>query len=82
MCLAYGRDRGEEDIEPRTVGSIEEWLDKGGQEYNYLWDGKEWLVDCGYTNQEKLIRLMPSRECRMMNVANLLEHFAKEREQE
>jgi hypothetical protein len=38
----YGRDRGENGTEPRTHAD-ESTLQ--GEDYNYLWDGKKWLVD-------------------------------------
>lgn len=41
-CLAFGRDRGEEDVAARTHPA-EAWPDYG-QEYEYLFDGGEWLV--------------------------------------
>lgn len=39
MCLAYGRDRGETDIEARITEDESEFMD---QEYSYLWNGAEW----------------------------------------
>ena len=39
MCLAYGRDRGDTDIEARIAEGVYEFRD---QTYSYLWDGKSW----------------------------------------
>ena len=43
-CLAYGRDRGEVDVEAREYDDIPSWIDDM-EEYAYLWNGKEWLVN-------------------------------------
>ena len=43
-CLAYGRDRGEVDVEARDYDDIPSWIDDM-EEYAYLWNGKEWLVN-------------------------------------
>lgn len=58
-CLAYGRDRGESDVDAQQHESVEDWLNKG-QEYNYLWQGSEWLVSCGRTHGElrSLVQVM------------------------
>ena len=45
QCLFYGRDRGESNTECRDYASIAEWVEQGGQEYNYLWTGKQWVVN-------------------------------------
>ena len=45
MCTFYGRDRGESDQEAPTFQNITEWIYEYGQEYNYLWNGQEWLVN-------------------------------------
>lgn len=50
-CVAYGRDRGEEDVAARTYDNVQMWLDNG-EEYNYLWDGSEWHVAGYVTNHE------------------------------
>lgn len=42
-CLAYGRDRGETNVEAGQHASVKAWLNRG-QEYNYLWTGSEWEV--------------------------------------
>lgn len=44
-CTAYGRDGGEIDSGARQYVNLTMWLDDLGQEYNYLWDGTEWLVN-------------------------------------
>jgi hypothetical protein len=43
--LFYGRDRGETGVDPREYETIADWIAGVGQEYNYLWNGKEWLVN-------------------------------------
>ena len=43
-CVAYNRDRNESDVAAKTYDNVQMWLDHFGQEYNYLWDGTEWLV--------------------------------------
>lgn len=48
-CLAYGRDRNESDVAAKTYDNVRAWLDNG-QEYNYLWDGTEWLVSGSETD--------------------------------
>ena len=42
-CLAYGRDRGETDVEADVYENVNTWLARG-EEYNYLWTGSEWEV--------------------------------------
>ena len=44
-CLAYGRDRGEDEIDALVHANVEEWLGfrKGNCcEYGYLWNGTSW----------------------------------------
>jgi hypothetical protein len=41
QCLAYGRDRGETNIDAVTHSSIAEFLAEG-EEYNYLWRDNQW----------------------------------------
>ena len=44
-CLAYGRDRGEENIEVMTHRDVHEWItDRQGSgcDYGYLWNGEWW----------------------------------------
>lgn len=55
-CVAYGRDRDEEDVAARTYSNVQAWLNNG-QEYNYLWDGSEWYVSC-YSTKQKLRSLV------------------------
>ena len=43
-CLFYGRDRGETGVEPRDYNDIPSWIDDM-EEYAYLWNGHEWLVN-------------------------------------
>ena len=52
-CLAYGRDRHEDDVDAKTYENVQAWLDNGSQEFNYLWDGTEWLVS-GYVTDDEL----------------------------
>ena len=45
QCVAYGRDRGEINIEAQTYASWSELLDAFGQSYDYLFvPGQGWLV--------------------------------------
>ena len=50
-CLAYGRDRGEENIEAR-IGDTDDFLD---QEYNYLFVNGEWKCFTG-TGSELVLK--------------------------
>jgi hypothetical protein len=50
-CLAYGRDRGESDVDAQQYASVEDWLSQG-EGYDYLWDGAEWLVNTYHTHGE------------------------------
>lgn len=44
-CNAYGRDRGEKDVEAKTYTSHDDLLREMGQEYDYLFTpGKGWTV--------------------------------------
>lgn len=48
--IYYGRDRGEQNTLARNYYLFTEVLKKEQQEYNYLFDGKEWLcVECPLT---------------------------------
>ena len=38
-CLAYGRDRGENDVEAKTAESISDMI---WQDYHYVWVNGEW----------------------------------------
>jgi hypothetical protein len=42
-CMAYHRDRGEE-LRISTYNDIPSWI-ADMEEYAYLWNGKEWLVN-------------------------------------
>jgi hypothetical protein len=46
QCVAYGRDRGETNIEPRTCHNWRQFIAENGQEYDYLYDVAEqrWRV--------------------------------------
>lgn len=55
-CVAYNRDRNESDVDAKTYDNVQMWLDNG-QEYNYLWDGTEWLVS-GYVTDGELRSLV------------------------
>lgn len=44
VCIAYGRDRGEKNIDAKTLAEEEEFYNNG-EEYNYLWKNGEWYVD-------------------------------------
>ena len=38
-CLAYGRDRGESDVEAETSETLSDMI---WQEYHYVWDNGKW----------------------------------------
>lgn len=49
-CLAYGRDRGETDVDAKTFEDVKTWVESMASswcEYFYLWDGRDWLVSNG-----------------------------------
>ena len=49
-CLAYGRDRGETDVEAKTFDDVKTWVESMANswcEYFYLWDGRDWIVTNG-----------------------------------
>jgi hypothetical protein len=46
QCLAYGRDRGEEDVAARNHAS-NDWPDSG-QDYEYIWRVGTWYVRESY----------------------------------
>jgi len=47
QCVAYARDRGEQDVEAATHDNWDELLEAFGQEYDYLFvPGKGWCVRC------------------------------------
>ena len=48
--LAYGRDRGETDVEAKTFDDVKTWVESMANswcEYFYLWDGRDWIVSNG-----------------------------------
>ena len=45
-CVFYGRDRGEQNVEPRMFDDFFEYKQEANfEEYNYLWRDGEWLVE-------------------------------------
>ena len=47
ITLAYGRDRGETDVDAITHPDVESWAEDregAGCEYGYLWNGNDWEV--------------------------------------
>lgn len=45
QCKAYGRDRGEKDVDAATFNSYADLVEQIGQEYDYLFTpGKGWTV--------------------------------------
>jgi len=44
VCVFYGRDRGETGVETREYDDIPSWIEDM-EEYAYLWDGNDWLVN-------------------------------------
>jgi hypothetical protein len=45
ITLAYGRDRGETDVEARYHPDVDSWLEfreRSGCEYGYIWTGDNW----------------------------------------
>lgn len=50
-CVSYKRDRNNPDVNAHTYENVKVWL-KDGEEYNYLWNGTEWLVAGYVTNHE------------------------------
>jgi len=44
VCVFYGRDRGETGVETREYDDVPSWIDDM-EEYAYLWNGTEWLVN-------------------------------------
>jgi hypothetical protein len=41
VCVFYGRDRGDNDSESVTYQDLQDYMGDS-EEYNYLWNGKEW----------------------------------------
>ena len=55
QCVAYGRDRGEKNVDARTCSSWDQLISDFGQEYDYLFQlGKGWTVRyfAGWENAE------------------------------
>jgi hypothetical protein len=55
QCVAYGRDRGEKDVDAATFASHAELIEQIGQEYDYLFTpGAGWTVRyfSGWENAE------------------------------
>lgn len=50
-CTAYGRDREENDMVSENWTDAKEWLSEVGEEYNYLFDGDNWFVSEGETDE-------------------------------
>jgi len=42
-CCAYGRDRGETDVESRMTDSVEEYLQEDTEEYTYVFFDGVWM---------------------------------------
>jgi len=48
VCVAYGRDRGETDVDYKMVNDVKEYLQKGaGVDHLYLFDPtiNKWMID-------------------------------------
>ena len=52
VCVAYGRDRGESNVEAQTLCSRRAFFRAYEQEYNYLFVDGKWLVSTGGEYQE------------------------------
>ena len=46
ICLAYGRDRGDEGLEAKPYHNVEDFL-KDGLRYNYVFKRGKWYVNGG-----------------------------------
>ena len=55
-CVAYGRDRGEKNIDA-IIHPKGNWPDSG-QEYEYLWTGREWKVRGKYAKPRRWTALL------------------------
>ena len=53
--VAYIRDRGETDVEAKIYDTYDE-VPK--QDYNYLWNGKQWLVSNSELNKKPLKQML------------------------
>lgn len=55
ICVYYGRDRGDPGQEPRDL-PLEDFRE---EEYAYLWDGSQWLVESWeWDGQKPLVELL------------------------
>lgn len=50
----YGRDRGEDGVEPRCGSSAEEAAKNNDQEYNYRWNGEQWFVSGWFSGEREM----------------------------
>ena len=44
-CIAYGRDRGETNIDADTFDNAQDWIRTHGEEYNYIFINGVWYVN-------------------------------------
>lgn len=51
FCVAYGRDRGEQNTEANEYTTYEEVIEDMGQDFNYLFQDGAWSVS-GYDQEE------------------------------
>jgi len=61
-CTYYGRDRGETDVATQTYNDVDEYVTHyaDGCDYEYLWNGNEWIVTNGnlvFDRVEDLLQL-------------------------
>lgn len=62
-CLAYGRDRGETDCEPKVYNDFQEYLDQSQmEEYNYIFRNGTWFVSA-YGNEFRALDEALKMEC-------------------
>lgn len=59
MCLAYGRDRGEKNVDPEFGDSLEAlWPDAETMaEFVYVWDGQSWWLATPEAGPDKILHL-------------------------
>lgn len=57
VCIYYGRDRGENDVSPITCNDWSEFINKCGQEYNYLFSNGEWWIESNGRRETVIDRL-------------------------
>lgn len=53
-CLAYGRDRGEKDIDKQTT-TLSKFIENNDVDYAYMFDGDYW--ECYNTSSKEIINL-------------------------